>query len=208
MKTIAPREVVPKKPEEQKTAEIIPNTVSRPKEVPLKKSSTPPILTPEQQKKVIIKPDQTDKEEVFKKRHKEIDVQQAQLENQLNNTIATHHKSTVAKNYEKELEEKLPTETKSVAPIYTKAMPMYRQNKQPVYPVMARRRGYEGKVLLHVMVDAKGLVSDVKIKNSSGHLSLDRVALQSVKNWLFTPATEGDRPVAMWVDVPIHFQLQ
>jgi len=85
---------------------------------------------------------------------------------------------------------------------------MYRQNKQPAYPLMAKRRGYEGVTLLNVLVDASGMVSEIKIKTSSGHFSLDSAALETVKNWLFTPATEDGRPVAMWVDVPIEFQLK
>ena len=61
---------------------------------------------------------------------------------------------------------------------------------------------------MNVLVDAEGMVSEIKIKHSSGHLSLDRAALQSVKSWLFTPATEGGRRMAMWVDVPVTFQLK
>lgn len=206
--TLKPIEFVPKKPEEHKMAEIIPDTLPRPKEVPLKKNSTPPIITTKQQKKVIKKPDRIEKKEVFKEKNNDIYLQHAQIENQVDNNSAIFSKSTVEKNFERELEENSSKEKKSIAPVYTKAMPMYRQNKQPVYPVMARRRGHEGKVLLSVMIDAKGLVSDVKIKRSSGHVSLDRAALLSVKSWLFTPATEGGWPVAMWVDVPIQFQLK
>ena len=73
---------------------------------------------------------------------------------------------------------------------------------------MAKRRGYEGEILLNVLVNSKGMVSEIKIKHSSGHLSLDTAALETVKNWLFTPATEGGRPVAMWVNVPIEFRLK
>jgi len=85
---------------------------------------------------------------------------------------------------------------------------MYRENKHPPYPVMARRRGYEGKILLDVLVNSRGLVSDIKIKHSSGHQSLDTAAVETVKNWLFTPASEGGRPVSMWIDVPIEFELK
>jgi protein TonB len=111
-------------------------------------------------------------------------------------------------NIENKLRDVQPREKKSLAPIHQKAIPMYRQNKQPAYPLMAKRRGYEGITLLNVLVDAAGMVSEIKIKTSSGHLSLDSAALETVKNWLFTPATEDGRPVAMWVDVPIEFQLK
>ena len=99
-------------------------------------------------------------------------------------------------------------EKEAQALLRKKAMPIYRQNKQPPYPVMAKRRGYEGEVLLSVLVDAGGMVAEIEIKHSSGHLSLDRAALETVKSWSFIPATEGGRPFSMWVDVPIEFQLK
>ncbi len=102
----------------------------------------------------------------------------------------------------------LRKEETSTAPINTKAIPKYRKNRQPPYPLIAKRRGYEGEILLSVLVDGSGMVSEITIKNSSGHLSLDSAALTTVKNWLFTPATVNGRPVAMWVDVPILFQLK
>lgn len=105
-------------------------------------------------------------------------------------------------------DETLSKEVVTTPPVQRKAVPMYRQNSQPVYPAMAKRRGHEGELLLSVLVDTAGKVSELKVKYSSGYASLDRAALKAVKNWSFIPATEGDRPVVMWVDVPIMFQLK
>lgn len=99
-------------------------------------------------------------------------------------------------------EEKVTSATKE-----TEAQPIYLRNKQPSYPEIARRRGYTGEVLLSVLVDAGGAVTDIKIHHSSGHSILDKAALQAVRNWLFLPATRNGRPVAMRVDVPVRFQL-
>jgi protein TonB len=104
--------------------------------------------------------------------------------------------------------ENQPKEKRATVSLPKKAIPIYRQNKQPLYPAMAKRRGYEGVVLLTVLVNIEGKVSELKIKNPSGHHSLDRSAIETVKNWLFLPASEGDRPVSMWVDIPIVFQLR
>ncbi len=104
--------------------------------------------------------------------------------------------------------EQRPKEQDSAALLDQKAIPAYRQNEQPHYPVMAKRRGYQGEVVLHVLVDSRGIVSQIEIKATSGHGILDKTALATVKRWQFFPATIGGKPVAMWVDVPIDFRLQ
>lgn len=91
---------------------------------------------------------------------------------------------------------------------HREAIPAYQQNRQPEYPPMARRRGMSGTVLLKVLVDTEGRVADLAVERSSGHGLLDRAALQAVRQWLFSPATDDGVPVAMWVTVPITFRLQ
>jgi protein TonB len=88
------------------------------------------------------------------------------------------------------------------------AIPLYRENPRPQYPSIARKRGYEGKVLLEVLVNPDGKVGDVRVLDSSGHGVLDRAALKAVKKWLFEPGTRGNEKVAMWVKIPIRFQLE
>ena len=89
-----------------------------------------------------------------------------------------------------------------------KARPAYRQNPNPEYPKIAKRRGYEGAVLLEVLVDSAGKVEDLRVLKSSGYRVLDRSAVKSVKNWLFEPGRIGDRKVEMWVRVPVRFELK
>ena len=87
------------------------------------------------------------------------------------------------------------------------AMPLYRLNPPPEYPVLAKKRGYQGTVVLEVLVDLNGRVSDLLVFKSSGYSALDRKASESVKKWLFEPGMRGNRRVKMWVRVPIRFQL-
>jgi protein TonB len=89
-----------------------------------------------------------------------------------------------------------------------KARPIYRSNPSPKYPRIARIRGYEGNVLLDVLVNKDGKVHDLKIFRSSGYLLLDKAAISSVKYWLFEPGMIGDEKVDMWVRVPIRFELK
>jgi protein TonB len=86
-------------------------------------------------------------------------------------------------------------------------MPLYRKNPPPEYPIMARRKRYQGTVLLEILVTRDGMVSEVKIHRSSGYPVLDRSALAAVKKWSFEPARRGDEPVDMWVRVPVKFRL-
>ncbi|MBW1776987.1 MAG: energy transducer TonB [Deltaproteobacteria bacterium] len=88
------------------------------------------------------------------------------------------------------------------------ARPAYKKNPPPSYPRSARRRGMEGKVLLEVFVSAQGKPEKIKLLESSGHGVLDRAALSAVRSWIFEPGTIGDRPVGMWVRVPIRFELK
>jgi protein TonB len=41
----------------------------------------------------------------------------------------------------------------------------------------------------------------------SGPGGLDEVAVKSVKNWEFSPAKSGGKPVACWVTFPVGFYL-
>ena len=88
------------------------------------------------------------------------------------------------------------------------AMPKYRDNTNPVYPWIARLRGYEGVVLLSAEIFPDGQVARLRVKSSSGYAVLDRSALDAVKTWKFEPGRQMGRPVSMWVDVPVRFVLQ
>jgi protein TonB len=88
------------------------------------------------------------------------------------------------------------------------AIPMYRSNPPPEYPAVARRRGYEGTVVVEVLVSKEGGVQDFRLFQSSGYAVLDRAATAAIKNWLFEPARAGDEKIEMWVKVPVRFQLK
>ena len=88
------------------------------------------------------------------------------------------------------------------------AKPLYRQNPAPAYPRKARRLGYEGIVMLKVLVDENGRVDELMVLDSSGYPILDRTALASVRKWLFEPGTEGGIRKKMWVRVPVRFRLE
>lgn len=84
----------------------------------------------------------------------------------------------------------------------------YLHNPKPAYPMMARRRGLEGVVRLDVRVSAEGIPIAVKVRDSSGHETLDEAALTAVWHWRFSPARRGGEPVEGAVVVPVRFNLE
>lgn len=88
------------------------------------------------------------------------------------------------------------------------ARPLYRSNPPPKYPAVARRRGFQGNVVLEVLVGPDGNVIELHVLSSSGYSILDRAAKSSVENWTFEPGMRGQEKVEMWVRVPIRFELR
>jgi protein TonB len=77
----------------------------------------------------------------------------------------------------------------------------------PVYPELARMAGAEGRVLLDVWIDETGRVRNVQVLRSDAASTLEQAAIEAVRQWLFSPARQGGRPVAVRVSVPIEFRL-
>lgn len=84
----------------------------------------------------------------------------------------------------------------------------YLHNPKPDYPVLARRMGEQGKVLLRVYVTASGRAERVELRASSGSARLDQAALDTVRGWRFVPAKQGSEPTPAWVIVPIVFSME
>ncbi|GAB6192047.1 energy transducer TonB [Desulfocastanea catecholica] len=108
----------------------------------------------------------------------------------------------------KERPQARPEVTPGPSPSIIKARPLYDQNPKPVYPALARRRGWQGVVILAVMVLADGSPGQLAIHTSSGHELLDKTALQTVKDWHFLPGTKNNIAAPMEVLVPVRFVLQ
>ena len=92
--------------------------------------------------------------------------------------------------------------------LIVEAQPAYLKNPPPRYPAIAKRRGYQGTVILEVLVSMDGAVKEVRVFESSGHKVLDKAAIKAVKGWLFEPGKKGSGPIDMWVKVPIRFVLK
>ena len=77
------------------------------------------------------------------------------------------------------------------------------------YTTFAKNAGIEGDVILQVEVFTDGSVGDIEILKSlmSGLGGLDDVAVNSVRQWEFSPAKSGGKPVSCWVTFSVNFSL-
>jgi periplasmic protein TonB len=87
------------------------------------------------------------------------------------------------------------------------ARPLGGYQIKPRYPESARRAGVQGVTLLRVRVLENGRVGDVLVEQSAGFRDLDISAVDAVKKWLFEPARRGKDAVAVWVMLPVKFEL-
>jgi iron complex outermembrane receptor protein len=74
-----------------------------------------------------------------------------------------------------------------------------------VYPPSALAAREHADVVLAVTVDADGHVSKVEVTRSSGQADLDEAAIVAARQWTFTPAMRGDKPIPSRITVPFHF---
>lgn len=71
------------------------------------------------------------------------------------------------------------------------------------YPIMAKRQGWSGQVLLRFTILLSGEIADMQILSSSGYPILDRQALQAIK----TTAPYPVPPVQATIILPVTFEL-
>ena len=83
----------------------------------------------------------------------------------------------------------------------------YLKTSAPVYPMLARKHGWQGTVVLKVLVKGDGSCAQVRVEQSSGHAALDESAVEAVKKWKFSPARLGNSSYTSLAQVPIRFVL-
>lgn len=78
----------------------------------------------------------------------------------------------------------------------------------PDYPETLRRRRIEGKVLLKVLINRQGVVTEAEIFSSSGYQAFDQAAVESVHQWKFKPAHWRNSARDSLVFIPVVFRLK
>ena len=75
----------------------------------------------------------------------------------------------------------------------------------PVYPEMAKRAGLEGVVFVAFTVGADGSVR--RVRAVRGPEIFRKAAIEAVSQFVFEPAVQNDRRVAVKMSMPIRFRL-
>jgi TonB family protein len=84
--------------------------------------------------------------------------------------------------------------------------PRFIHREVPEYPLYARRRKKEGKVVLMVHISERGALSSVEVVEASDPIFV-APSLEAVKKSTFHPATNKGTPVAVSALLPIRFIL-
>jgi protein TonB len=66
----------------------------------------------------------------------------------------------------------------------------------------------QGTVVINVYISAEGKPTQAKILTSSGFERLDQTALRAAKMWRYVPGKRNGVPEAMWVPVPVRFEIE
>lgn len=87
--------------------------------------------------------------------------------------------------------------------------PRVMKDVKPKYTDEARAAGIQGTVVLDVVVQEDGNVGEVKVaKSLDTTYGLDDQAVNAMKQWLFSPGTKDDKPVAVRVEIEMTFRLK
>ena len=79
---------------------------------------------------------------------------------------------------------------------------------KPVYPDIAQEAGIEGQVLVQCFIDEKGKVKEAIVVKGIPNTGLNESAVAALRKTRFRPAKQRERPVGVWITIPINFKLQ
>ena len=77
-----------------------------------------------------------------------------------------------------------------------------------VYPELARKAGIEGTVVVQAKISNKGEVIDTRIVVPLGNSGCNEAAVAAIKAVRWEPAKQRDKPVTVWISIPIRFTLK
>jgi len=77
----------------------------------------------------------------------------------------------------------------------------------PEYPIEARRKGQEGKVIIQMIITKEGKVLSPMVISSIPEGVFDESALKAIKGWLFEPEMKSGKPIATRAIMPMAFNI-
>ncbi|NWF74974.1 MAG: energy transducer TonB [Nitrospirae bacterium] len=85
--------------------------------------------------------------------------------------------------------------------------PSFLHKEMPVYPLLAKKLGKEGKVVLRLTIDERGSLLKVEVVDKAGY-GFTESAVNAIKKSTFLPAKKDGKPVSSRVILPIRFTLR
>jgi protein TonB len=80
--------------------------------------------------------------------------------------------------------------------------------KKLKYPEIARKAGIEGQVIIYAKINTHGVVINTKVVKPLGNSGCNEAAISAIKQVKWKPAMQRDKPVTVWVSVPVKFKLR
>lgn len=81
------------------------------------------------------------------------------------------------------------------------------RNVPPEYTIEARQAGIEGAVILECTIHEDGRIEVLRVVRSLG-FGLDDAAIDVIEQWEFVAGTRDGEPVAVVINVEVHFNLR
>jgi protein TonB len=78
----------------------------------------------------------------------------------------------------------------------------------PEYPEIAQEAGIEGTVIIQAFIDDRGRVQETIVLKGVPNTGLDEAAAEAIRRTRFRPAKQRERPVGVWISIPVHFTLR
>jgi len=85
--------------------------------------------------------------------------------------------------------------------------PDFIHREMPVYPLLARRLGKEGKVVLKLLIDRNGTLQDIEVIEASG-FGFTEAAVAAIKKSAFSPAHSNGEKVPSKAILSVRFNLK
>ncbi|MGY8763742.1 MAG: energy transducer TonB [Fidelibacterota bacterium] len=79
---------------------------------------------------------------------------------------------------------------------------------RPIYPEIAQEAGIEGVVVVQAFIDQNGRVKETLILKGVPNTGLDEAAMEAIRRTKFHPAEQRERPVGVWISIPVNFRLK
>jgi len=75
------------------------------------------------------------------------------------------------------------------------------------YPGIAVTTSLEDTVVVQAFIDKYGKVAKTTVLSSNPNEGLNKAAIESIRTARFKPAKQRDKPVGVWISIPIYFKI-